>query len=167
MVEFRYLPLPEDGKHIRLLTLSPGEPQDELHLQLNVTPLNIGQHYEALSYFWGSPILEVKVTIGVSAGQYLLVTQNLATALRHLRHTHEPRVLWVDAVCMYSYQTATKCCRNLRFRPQFCERVVLPRSGKTYAPCFQEKLRDGARQSTESAGGAGQSTGRAHKERCL
>jgi hypothetical protein len=29
--------------------------------------------------------------------------------------------LWVDAICMYSYRTATKCCRNLRFRPQFCE----------------------------------------------
>src|SRR5271154_348581 len=23
--------------------------------------------------------------------------------------------------CIYSYRTATKCCRNLRFRPQFCE----------------------------------------------
>ena len=27
----------------------------------------------------------------------------------------------VDRVCTYSYRTATKCCRNLRFRPQFCE----------------------------------------------
>lgn len=105
MVKFRYSPLP-DVKHIRFLTLSPGDPQDELHLELNITLLSIGKHYEALSYFWGSPMLEVKVTVGVSANRYLLVTQNLATALRNLRHLHEPRVLWVDAVCIDQSSTA-------------------------------------------------------------
>jgi hypothetical protein len=28
---------------------------------------------------------------------------------------------WIDSICIYSYRTAMKCCRNLRFRPQFCE----------------------------------------------
>ena len=63
----------------------------------------------------------------------------ISPMLSNLYHKYQVTRLWLDMVCMYSYQTATKCCRNLRFRPQFCEGVVLPRSGKTYAPCFQEK----------------------------
>jgi hypothetical protein len=53
------------------------------------------------------------------------VTKNLTAALKYFTQIRsrfqDGFRLWADAVCMYSYRTATKCCGNLRFRPQFCE----------------------------------------------
>lgn len=58
--------------------------------------------YEALSYVWGS--LKLTVTAYVvhedTSTTTLQIGQNLATALRHLRYSDRPRVLWVDAICI-------------------------------------------------------------------
>jgi hypothetical protein len=51
------------------------------------------------------------------------VTTNLEAGLRHLRDTANVKILWIDAICLYQDRYRTKCCRNLRFEPLFCERV--------------------------------------------
>ena len=52
MLPYRYpaLPLPEAGKHVRLLKLSPGGFSDNLHVELEQVLLGGTSNYEALSY---------------------------------------------------------------------------------------------------------------------
>lgn len=56
--------------------------------------------YEALSYVWGSSANPVPLLVGPSRENTISVTQNLATALQHLRDANESRTLWVDAICI-------------------------------------------------------------------
>lgn len=84
MFDYQNSPLPKEGKHIRLLTLNPGTPQDELHVQMYTTQLDAGLHYEALSYVWGSSCLEIKITVGVCAD---LPSDSLTTSAAHVRTT--------------------------------------------------------------------------------
>jgi hypothetical protein len=53
--------------------------------------------YEALSYTWGGMEMSKCVHIDNRA---LSVTENLYSALYHLRYTDEDRILWVDAICI-------------------------------------------------------------------
>ncbi|KAK5406882.1 hypothetical protein LTR06_008377 [Exophiala xenobiotica] len=57
------------------------------------------RRFEALSYTWGSTENPGKVFVGPECHP-LSVTRNLADALVHLRHHHEPRTLWIDAICV-------------------------------------------------------------------
>lgn len=62
--------------------------------------------YEALSYTWGPAGRDEPITIAPDHGQpqrhdtFLLVRENLATALRNLRQPDKPRVLWIDQICI-------------------------------------------------------------------
>jgi hypothetical protein len=47
--------------------------------------------------------------------------QRLVDTEKWLVHLHTS--LWIDALCIYPDRYRTKCCRNLRFEPQFCEGV--------------------------------------------
>jgi len=102
MLPYRYsaLPLPEAGKYTRLLRLSPGDYSDDLHVELEQVLLDDTSKYEALSYVWGSTADPVPVLVGSSRKRTISVTQNLATALQHLRDANEIRILWADAVCI-------------------------------------------------------------------
>jgi hypothetical protein len=51
--------------------------------------------YEALSYCWGEPDFDHALQC---EDQTVLITQNLASALRHLRYPDAPRHLWIDAL---------------------------------------------------------------------
>jgi hypothetical protein len=51
----------------------------------------------------------------------LHVTPNLYDVLEELRRNRVNARWWIDAICMYPDRYRTKCCRNLRFEPQFCE----------------------------------------------
>lgn len=53
--------------------------------------------YEALSYCWGDDTNKLPILVD---NKTLHVTKNLRSALRHLRHSSRPRLLWVDAVCI-------------------------------------------------------------------
>jgi hypothetical protein len=55
--------------------------------------------YEALSYVWGMSEGMYLRPITVNNKSYR-ITQNLDSALRHLRHKNRERVLWVDAICL-------------------------------------------------------------------
>ncbi|PQE09516.1 Heterokaryon incompatibility protein [Rutstroemia sp. NJR-2017a BBW] len=83
---------------IRLLTLLPNKNfDDDLRCEVNHTSLEDKPEFEALSYTWGNPKDVVPLLLH---DQTFHVTKNLASALRHLRYTYEPRVLWVDALCI-------------------------------------------------------------------
>ena len=87
----------EASKPIRLLHLFPGQEDSLLEGALSTVSLSTNPHYEALSYVWGNPADPKKLVI---SGRCFSMTWNLASALRSLRHEQEPRILWVDALCI-------------------------------------------------------------------
>ncbi|KXJ89330.1 heterokaryon incompatibility protein-domain-containing protein [Microdochium bolleyi] len=127
MAPFVYLPLETDGHVIRLVTLLPGDFDDDLQVELAQARLSppppthpvvaeedrsksrqedqkqyADGHYTALSYVWGSTEDPKHISVreeGGSSGT-LVVTRNLEEALRYLRHAQEPRVMWIDAICI-------------------------------------------------------------------
>jgi hypothetical protein len=68
--------------------------------------------YEALSYTWGSAektdIVYVQQDAAKGPTQYLEIGQNLASALRHLRHSTTTRTMWIDAVCINQLDIAER-----------------------------------------------------------
>jgi hypothetical protein len=103
-----YTPL-EDTEQIRLLTLNPGARDDQIQCSLSTRDLEHGEEwflggfveegagYEALSYTWGQSASRKPISIN---GTILLVTENLYSALLHLRDEKKPRILWIDAICI-------------------------------------------------------------------
>ena len=101
MSRYRYLPLSLPG-NIRLLRLLPAEEstsvlQCELFEYSLQNSNNATRPYEALSYVWGSEKTPRSVIMGK---QNLKITENLHTALLHLRDHEIPRIFWIDAVCI-------------------------------------------------------------------
>ncbi|KAF2652232.1 HET-domain-containing protein [Lophiostoma macrostomum CBS 122681] len=57
--------------------------------------------YEALSYVWGGQEKNKEIQIqGTRSNKILKITDNLLSALQHLRYSDRPRRFWVDAVCI-------------------------------------------------------------------
>ncbi|KAH7059087.1 heterokaryon incompatibility protein [Macrophomina phaseolina] len=93
-----YTPIPPGSRRFRILSLQPSESfSAEIVCTLTDASLDSPPEYEALSYVWGDPAKPNSVTL---AGRRVGVTENLATALRHLRLASRPRHLWVDALCI-------------------------------------------------------------------
>jgi hypothetical protein len=107
MPPYRYSSLSHKHSIIRLLRLLPSkdEPENlrcEL-LEYTLRESDTAYHpYEALSYVWGSEKKPKSITIidDQKDDQELAVTQNLYTALLHLRDHEIPRIIWADAVCI-------------------------------------------------------------------
>ncbi len=98
MACYHYKPLENDYQCIRLLRLMPGPHLAAgIECELFHTKIKNCPPYEALSYTWGDA--SQTTIIGLS-GCPFPATVNLDVALRYLRSTSEPRVLWVDAVCI-------------------------------------------------------------------
>jgi hypothetical protein len=100
MDQYHYLPL--QAGQIRLLTLAPGTLSERLHVEIQHVELH--EHgdlpgpqtpfFEALSYTWGDPTATEEIATQDeygSTGRMLIVTSNLASALRRLRYTKRPR----------------------------------------------------------------------------
>jgi hypothetical protein len=68
------------------------------------TPSTSSVNFEALSYVWGSVDQRVDITVvsdsSPSSQTFLRLTPNLHLALVHLRRPKEPRLLWIDAICI-------------------------------------------------------------------
>jgi Heterokaryon incompatibility protein (HET) len=85
----------KEVREFRLLKLLPAmDFNDDIRCELLYSP-NI--EYEALSYVWGDPDVTVPILLH---GIPHPVTTNLELALRYIRYAEEPRVLWVDALCI-------------------------------------------------------------------
>jgi hypothetical protein len=81
----------------RLLTLLPGDKDDNICCNLTHCSLDHAPQYEALSYTWGSPSREHRVTCN---GSILRITKTLQDALVCLRYPKEVRTLWIDQLCI-------------------------------------------------------------------
>jgi hypothetical protein len=123
METFEYEPLPrgDDGQWIRLIELRCGQGSDKIECSIQHANLADNPQYEAISYCWGDPT--IRSTISCSDGRHVTVTANLYAALSAIRSEDENRLLWADALCIYQDRYRSKCCRNLRFEPRFCEGV--------------------------------------------
>ena len=62
------------------------------HVSLDSPPL-----FVALSYAWGDSKHRKPILVN---GAVFQATENLESALRHLRSREDARVLWVDAICI-------------------------------------------------------------------
>lgn len=82
---------------IRLLSLREGSGSDEIDCDLLIASLDGQVDYEALSYVWGDARDTKPIRL---CGQPFHVTVNLESALRNLRQTDRPCILWVDALCI-------------------------------------------------------------------
>jgi hypothetical protein len=93
---FTYPSFAKDAK-TRLLILEPGSFEDGLKCRLTGVA-HLKEHpYEALSYCWGEKPGRI---IESSSGKIIPITANLEAALRRMRHAVDPRLLWVDAICI-------------------------------------------------------------------
>lgn len=96
-----YSPLTEEDE-IRLLELQPGSARDDIGCTLRHAKLSDQPAYEALSYEWGSDLVTKDIRVNDTVHK---VRENLWTALIHLRLESEPRILWIDALCIHQDET--------------------------------------------------------------
>ena len=94
---YSYNKLDSQRCEIRLCTLHPGSLDDPLVCTLSAISLDDKPEYETLSYVWGDPTLNKEISAN---GDVLRVTTSLHTALRYLRSTKNPRVIWADGICI-------------------------------------------------------------------
>jgi hypothetical protein len=105
---YTYDSLDHTSTQIRLLTLFPARDKSSpLMGQLctaNLLPTS--PVYEALSYVWRDPY-EISLISVLSTpeplhidGKVLRISWNLSRILSHIRHTRNPRTLWIDAICI-------------------------------------------------------------------
>jgi hypothetical protein len=134
---YTYSDLP-GGNWIRLLRLLPGALGDSIHIELLAVELENAPPFETISYCWGAS--DHREIIQCS-GEIMKVTTTLFGALRRFRDASKETILWADAVCIYSYRTAMKYLRTLRFAPQFFEgfhvTYLASQIGQHILPCFQ------------------------------
>lgn len=110
---------------LRLVTLFPGVEDSPIVCRLDHSTLNQSQcQYEALSYVWGEPALSCPIIINGHQGA---VTQNLAHSLHHLRRASEPRIFWIDALCINQWDVQERSQQVQRMGPiyEHASRVVV------------------------------------------
>ncbi|KAJ4354053.1 uncharacterized protein N0V89_005786 [Didymosphaeria variabile] len=98
----------KQSEMIRLLILHPSsDPKSILRCSLRSVDQTeaLSSKYEALSYTWGAPFFVHKMHLEQGC---IKITESLNSALRALRLSDKPRVLWVDAVCIDQQNNAEK-----------------------------------------------------------
>jgi hypothetical protein len=92
-----YAPL-QGSRSIRLLSLSPSRRATaKIRCTIEEVSLDDNPDYEALSWEWGDAIDTETILLN---GLQHNVPKNLTEALRQYRLDDQPRLLWVDAVCI-------------------------------------------------------------------
>ncbi len=95
--QYTTFPSPDHLELTRVLHLNKGQPSDPLSGTLTTMSVTNPIPFEALSYVWGSSNRHDTIDFN---GKVLQITESIAKALRCLRDTVEPRVLWADQVCI-------------------------------------------------------------------
>ena len=108
MNAYNCLPLQLGTKEIRLLSLLPGLQDHDIACDIFKASL-LDQEYKTLSYVWGDPSVTRSILFD---GKETQVTVNLEAALRYIRDPVNPVIVWVDALCIYSYRSGINGSRN-------------------------------------------------------
>lgn len=95
---YRYEALSSLGS-IRLVQILPGEPTADIQVNIEQTIIEDASRYEAISYTWGNKSDPQQIFCGPGR-QRLSVMENCVSILRRLRQPDEPRLVWVDAICI-------------------------------------------------------------------
>jgi hypothetical protein len=99
MALYKHTPIDLEGRVFRVVRLLSGDSLD-IHCEIFEAwfeQLHNGMPYEALSYTWGGT--ERAATVFVN-GSKMRITENLYTALLHLRLSDRDRILWIGAICI-------------------------------------------------------------------
>ncbi|PVH87693.1 HET-domain-containing protein, partial [Cadophora sp. DSE1049] len=128
---YQYSALDIKRSEIRLLVLNPGSRSNAIQCQLRTCSLvDSIIEYEALSYTWGTPCPRHHITIDSYS---MSVNPALHIALSHLRYSTEPRILWVDAVCINQEDLKEREEQVTQMRLVYsCARRVLAWLGEEY-----------------------------------
>lgn len=87
------------GQEIRLVILLPGQPSDDISIEITHVNLTDNPVYEALSYSWATQDGDASLSQTVYCrGRSMAITRNCEAALRCLRRKGRRRYLWVDAI---------------------------------------------------------------------
>ena len=138
-------PFSPSMREIRLVTIESGNFTDEIRCSLKVVPLDAAGDYETLSYTWGDPTVTERIRLGGSAFN---VTSNLADALRHLRNKEDPRIIWIDAICINQADIAERNTQVQMMRSIYSNTSVMNAwlgredSESELAMAFLESFRD-------------------------
>lgn len=85
-------------EEIRVIKLEPASSFDDpLVIELPTFTISTHNRYDCVSYCWGG--LRDSVTLECE-NQWLSVSSNVESILRHLRKAIKPRYLWIDAICI-------------------------------------------------------------------
>lgn len=100
MTTYKYDPLSESKRQIRIFTLLPSLLSPDLRGTLQAVDFDTPTPppYETLSYVWGQdPVFDHVLSLDSAAFQ---ISAHLANILVHIRHPDTERHLWIDAVCI-------------------------------------------------------------------
>lgn len=130
MANYCYHPLPPENDsfkippYTRLLVLFAGKEPQPLHGVLEVTSVESPAPFEALSYTWGSDLVDASLYIG---NGILPIRANLDAALRSLRLPSQARRLWVDTICINQedIQERTRQVQYMRLIYKRATRVIV------------------------------------------
>ncbi|KAL9041796.1 MAG: hypothetical protein Q9214_003983 [Letrouitia sp. 1 TL-2023] len=130
MANYCYHPLPPEQTafqtppYTRLLLLSAGKEPQPLHAVLELIHVESPPPFEALSYTWGSNIVDTPL---YSENGNLPIRANLDAALRSLQLPSQARRLWVDAICINQedIQERTRQVQYMRLIYKRATRVIV------------------------------------------
>lgn len=94
---FSYSPLDVSRREIRVLVVHPGEFGEPIRGSIRHVSLRSEPRYETISYCWGSK--KKRTLIRLNEGS-VSVPASSAAALRRVRSTDQPRMVWIDAICI-------------------------------------------------------------------
>ncbi|OAL43153.1 HET-domain-containing protein [Pyrenochaeta sp. DS3sAY3a] len=94
--DYKYREL-ESPRHIRLLQASVNF-QDITTYEIIHVCIDVAPDFEAVSYVWGSSVLDHRVALNEASVTY--VTESLAEALPRLSRLSKTKRLWIDQICI-------------------------------------------------------------------
>ena len=103
----RYSPFASQRSIRTLVLLQNASRHAPVEVRLCEVDLDTKPNYEALSYVWDPFRTGNRAAISCD-GTIIEVTENCEMALRYLRYSNRPRVLWVDAICIDQSSEAEK-----------------------------------------------------------
>ncbi len=103
----RYSPFASQRSIRTLVLLQNASRHAPVEVRLCEVDLDTKPNYEALSYVWDPFRMGNRAAISCD-GTIIEVTENCEMALRYLRYSDRPRVLWIDAICIDQSSEAEK-----------------------------------------------------------